>query len=196
MINLLPPKTKTAYRFARRNFNIRHWVVALVLVIFGAVAVTALGYLYIQKSGDEYRKQIALDEKSLSEQNYVGVEKQVTDMSNNLTLAVNVLSKQILFSELLQRMGTIMPKDTRLDSLEIANEQKALDIRASAKTYNAATQIQVNMTDPANKLFSKADIISINCSRDGEYNCEVSIRALFSDDNPFLFINDTKGANP
>ncbi|HYH36468.1 MAG TPA: hypothetical protein VD706_03145 [Candidatus Saccharimonadales bacterium] len=47
------------------------------------------------------------------------------------------------------------------------------------------------MADPKNKIFSKADIVSITCSDDNsDYPCTINIRALFAPNNPFLFINN------
>jgi hypothetical protein len=57
--------------------------------------------------------------------------------------------------------------------------------------------VQVNLADPTNKIFSKADIVSITCSSSNAlsplYPCTVNVRALFVTNNPFLFIN-SKGS--
>lgn len=193
MINLLPSDLKEQYVYARRNAHLRKWIIAFAAVIAGAVILTAAGWLYLDYMGNEYTKQIAVTEKSLDSQNYTQVQKDVKTMSNNLELAVQVLSKQMLFSELLTRLGSLMPKDTRLTTLSVADSQGAIDITAKAKTYDAATQVPVNLTGSEPKVFAKADIVSITCvanPTDG-YPCTVSIRALFVANNPFLFINDS-----
>lgn len=194
MINLLPTELREEYVYARRNKHLRNWVVILGIVLLGAVLLTAGGWMYLEYSGREYEKQIAASQKSLEEQNYTAVQKDVQDMSNNLELAVQVLSKQVLFSKLLTRIGSLMPRDTRLTALSITQAQDAIDISARAKTYNAATQVAVNLTGSNPKLFTKADIISINCESSGKeaYPCTVTLRALLVADNPFLFINDSK----
>ena len=192
MINLLPHELKEGYKYARRNRHLLHWVFALVCVIMGAVAITAVGYFYLEQSSKQYEKQISLSNRQLEQQKYKETEAQVKDMSNNLTLAVQVLSKQVMFSEILEQLGSIMPKDTRLTALTISQTKGAIDIAASAKTFDAATQIRVNLSDPESKLFSKADVIGITCDYNDKtgYPCRASIRALFADQNPFLFIND------
>ena len=192
MINLLPTDLKEGYRYARRNRHLVHWIATLSLVIVGAVAITAIGYLYLAQSSKQYTKQIAVSKKQLEEQKYKETEAEVKDMSNNLTLAVQVLSKQVLFSELLKQLGSVMPRDTRLSALTISQTKGAIDITAMAKTYDAATQIPVNLVDPQSKLFTKADISGITCDYNDKtgYPCRASIRALFADDNPFLFVND------
>ena len=193
MINLLPTQMKDGYRYARRNHYLVRWIVALSLGLVGAAALVGTGYFYLHQTTRHFENKIALDEADLNGKNFKQVQKQVSDISNNLKLAKQVLSKQVLFSELLKQLGSLMPKDTRLSGLSIAQSTGAIDITAKAKTYTAATQIQVNLTDTENKVFSKADIVSINCgtaSVGDNYDCTVTIRALFAPDNPFMLIGD------
>ncbi len=193
MINLLPPDIKQAYHYARRNHHLSRWIMALLLVLAGALVITAAGWFYLNQTSRQYQSQIAASQKNLEAQDYKGVESQIKEMSNNLKLSVQVLSKQILFSELLTHLGTIMPKDTKLSTLTISQTEGGLDITAMAKTYASATQIQVNLSDSNNKLFSKVDLVSITCndSDTSGYPCKVSLRALFAEENPFLFINNS-----
>jgi hypothetical protein len=90
-------------------------------------------------------------------------------------------------------MATVIPSNTILTQINIAQVQGAIDLTAITANYDTATQLQVNLQDPANKIFSKADIENIACSsqssQDPRYPCTVTIRALFTANNPFLFIN-------
>lgn len=197
MINLLPPAVKESYRYARHNHHLYRWVIALGLGILGAVAITAFGYLYLHQTAKTYEKQVAASEASLKEQNLTKIQAEVKDMSNNLQLASQVLSKQVLFSELLKQLNTILPRDTVLTNLTISQMQNGLDITAQSKTYEAGTQLQVNLADEKNKIFSKADIVSISCPEspaNPNYPCSVSIRAQFAKDNPFLL--SSSGVKP
>ena len=198
MINLLPPVLKDGYRYARRNYHLMHWVVMMSVAMCGAVALTGLGWFYIEHMAQAYASQIAVSKANLATQHYDETQKHIKDMSNNLELSVQVLSKQVLFSELLKQLGSLMPKDTRLTNLMISQTQGAIDISAMAKDQTAATQIQVNLSDSKNALFSKVDIVSITCeytSSDTSYPCRTTLRALFTAKNPFLFINNTKRGN-
>ena len=84
-----------------------------------------------------------------------------------------------------------MPPGSSLTGLNIAQVTGGIDITAGASDYNTASQVQVNLADPNNKIFSKADIVGINCASgsSGSYPCTVTIRALFAANNPYLFIN-------
>jgi len=197
MINLLPTEMKDGYRFARRNYHLSRWVLALVLAIVGAALLAGFGWIYINHTSDVYKNQITKSQANLKAQQYDQVQKEVKEMSNNLELSVQVLSKQILFSELLKRLGSLMPKDTKLTGLTIAQAQGGIDISASAKDQTAATQVQVNLTSDKDAVFSKVDIVSITCTytSSDNYPCKATFRALFAEKNPFLFISDAKGGS-
>lgn len=192
MINLLPPDVKEAYRYARHNRALMKWINATAFGILGALLLTAGGVIYLNRSISDYTAQIAATNQSLHTQNLPAVQKQVTDISNNLKLVVKVLSKEILFSKLLDQLGTAIPKNAVLTDLSITQAQTGIDITAATTNYAAATQLQVNLADPRNQIFSKADIVSINCESDPTkvYPCTVTLRALFAANNPFLFISN------
>lgn len=195
MINLLPPALKETYRAGRLNRHLVHWIVVCLLGIAGAACITLFGYFYLDQSTKNYTKQTAGLQQQLNEQNLAKVQKEVKDISNNLNLVVEVLSKQILFSELLSQLTKLLPNNTRLSGLSISQSQGAIDISANAASYAAATQLHVNLSDSNNKLFSKADIVSINCSANTSgYPCSVTIRALFAPNSSYMFSTNTKGA--
>lgn len=196
MINLLPHEIKQEYRYARRNRHLLFWVGGFVAAILGIALITGTGLFVMNNSIDDYKTRIATAQTELANQNVTGVQKQITDISNNLKLMVTVLSKEILFSKLLAQLGSITPSNVILTNLSISQTEKAIDITAQTSNYNAATQLQINLADPSNKIFSKADIVTITCTSaskavDPNYPCTVNIKALFTSNNPFLFINSS-----
>jgi Tfp pilus assembly protein PilN len=199
MINLLPPETKNTYRYARRNRTLLRWIMACAFSLAGGLLLAGGGYLYLNRAIADTNKQISTSNQQLQDQNLSGVQKQVTSISNNLKLVVQVLSQEVLFSKLLKQLARVTPNNAILTGLTIAQTQGGVDITAQTTNYNAATQLQLNLADPKNQIFSKADIISISCTGSastGKYPCTVNIRALFAADNPFLFINDRKKTAP
>lgn len=200
MINLLPPDLKQNYRYARRNRRLVFWAFAFLAGIVGAAILTGSGLIIMNRSINTNKTEITAIEDRLASQNSSNAQKEVKAISNNLKLMVTVLSKEILFSKLLVQLGNTTPPNVVLTNLSISQAESAIDITARATNYNAAAQLQANLADPANKIFSKADIVNISCadtrtSTKGistSYPCTVTIRALFADDNPFLFINTGK----
>jgi Tfp pilus assembly protein PilN len=195
MINLLPPDMKETYRYARRNRTLMRWATTTVASLVLAMALIGGGYLYLHQQINTNQKLIDTTTQQLQKQNLAGVQKQIATMSGNLKLAVQVLSKEILFSDLLKQLANVIPSNTILTNLTIAQTQGGVDITAQTANYDAATQLQVNLADPKNQIFSKADIVSIACTSSGgnalssQYPCTVTLRALFAANNPFLFIN-------
>jgi hypothetical protein len=191
MINLLPPELKTGYVYARRNVALRKWIVLTLIALAGLGALATYGLLDLKQSTKHYDKQIASTESLFKQERSTEIQQQVQDISNNCKMAVKVLGQEILFSQLIKQIGTAIPNNANLTGLTITQTKGGIDISANAKDYKTATQIQVNLADPNNKIFSKADIVSITCDDDkSAYPCKVSIRALFAPDNPFLFINE------
>lgn len=199
MINLLPPELKQEYRYARYNRQLARWAFAFVLAIAGVAGITGSGLLAMNNSSDSYRTQIASDQSQLAKEDAAGIQQQVTDVSDNLKLMVDVLSKEILFSKLLNRLGSVTPPNVILTNLSISQAESAVDITAQTTDYNAATQLQVNLADPTNQVFSKADLVAISCATGSniaypKYPCTASLRAQFINNNPFLFINSKSQA--
>lgn len=196
MINLLPPSRKEDIYYARRNKRLIGWVTGLGASILLTAAIIIAGGIYLDRSINQHADQVKVAREQLDEQKVEDTRKRAEEMSNSLKLATQVLGKQVLFSKLLQQIGAAMPENSALTGLSINKLEGGIDLRAGATDYNAATQVQVNLSDPANQIFNKADIVSITCgsSNDPRYDCDIVIRAEFAKDNPFLLIN--AGATP
>lgn len=199
MINLLPPDMINNYRYARRNVVLRNWVVGFVIAFVGLGILATYGLLTIHQSINSNNIQISTTEALFKKEKFSQTQSQVQDISNSFRLVVKVLSQEVLFSQLLQQIAALVPANANLTGLNINQTEGGLDITAETTDYATATQLQVNLSSPNNKIFSKADIISITCGSNNEQNptypCTVDIRALFNPKNPFLFINSPE-ANP
>ncbi len=192
MINLLPPDLKTGYLYAKRNVRLRYWIVMCLAALVGLAAITTYGLFTIKQATDDYINRNSISRNGLKQGDYAGTQKKARDISNSFKLLVQVLSKEVLFSSLIKQLGANMPDNTYLTGLSIPQAQGSINITANAVDYRAASQVQVNLSDPKNKLFSKADIESIICTAaatDLKHPCTITIKALFVDNNPFLFIN-------
>lgn len=193
MINLLPPELKESYHYAARNVQLVRWTVVCAFTFVGLALISTAGLIYVQQTSRSYSDQITAAQKSLDDQKLTATQAEVRDISSSLKLAVKVLSQEVLFSKLLTQLATITPSNAVLTDLDLSQSQTSVNITALTTDYGAAAQLQVNMADPANKLFSKADLVSVNCNgstSNGKYPCTATIRALFTKNNPYLFINN------
>lgn len=198
MINLLPPKSKQEVLYARRNAQLIKWVLAVVLVAIGSLVIIGFGQVYLSQTARTYQKQIEEGQERLRIQKLEETQARVSEISSNLKLVVDVLSRELLFSKVLRQVGAAIPSGVVLTELTINKVQGGIDLTFESKDYQTGSQVVLNLQDPENKVFENADIVSIVCDaeiREGHtYPCEVTVRALFGDNSPYLFIND--GAQP
>lgn len=182
MINLLPPKQKMAYKYASSNSTLRIWMVVIIVATIGIYAIGILGVNILKKSNEEYIHKITVSEATYKQQNLEQTQKQVQEISSNLKLAAKVLGQEMQISTILKQISASIPDKAKLSGLTINKSQGAIDITATAPDYNTATQLQVNLSDKNNKVFSKADIVNITCNnaaKDKSLPCTVTVRAQF-----------------
>jgi Tfp pilus assembly protein PilN len=192
MINLLPPAVQQDITYARRNKKLLRWCVAMVVAICGLLTIVIAGQLYLNKAAADYSSQIELSTAQLKAQKLDDTQKRVSEFSSNLQLAVQVLSKQVLYSKFLKQLGAAIPQGALLTDLRISKLEGGIDLQFNTTSEQTATAVQRSLEDPNNKIFEKADILSVTCpksSLDPKYPCRVSIRALFSKSNSFLITN-------
>lgn len=196
MINLLPPDVKETLVYARRNHMLIKWVAAFFVGIIGIGVVVFAGQLYINQTVKSYAADVQNKKDQLANQQLEETQKRTEEISSSTKLALQVLSRQVLFAELLRQIGAAMPSGASLQSLSLDRLEGGIDLQAVAVDYRTATQVQVNLEDPDNKIFDKADILSITCTStatgtqvDSRYPCNVGVRALFAKDSPFTFTN-------
>ena len=194
MINLLPPNVRSEIGYARRNTKLLRWTIALIICAFGAFAIIGFGYLYLSQSTRTYARQLEEGQERLKAQKLDETQARVSEISANLKLVIQVLSREILFSKVLRQVGAVLPAGSVLTNLAITDVEGGIGLSFEATDYQTGTQILLNLQDPQNKLFDKADIENITCTaelQEGQtYPCRVTIRALFGDKSPYLFINE------
>lgn len=196
MINLLPHQYKQEIGYARRNLHLRNWIVASAIALLGVLLIVAGGLFYLQTQINASKKQIEIAQQQLASQDLEGTQKRVKEISDNTKLATQVLSREVLFSKLIKQIGTTLPPNTALQSLKIDNAQNGVELNAGASDFTAGTQLQINLQDPKNGVFEKADINNITCGGNGSqtngrqsiFPCQIDLRALFSKNNSYLFI--------
>lgn len=195
MINLLPTNYRETLLYARRNTSLRGWLVAFVIALSGLAVLIGGGYFYLQNEINKQSKVLESARSDLSAQDLDGTRKKLDDISANTKLVLQVLQREILFSKLLRQLGASLPPNTALTQIQIDEVKGGLTLQAAALDINSATQLQVNLQDPENKIFEKADIESINCNDPDPATrlpCTVQIRALFAAENPYVYIPSTQ----
>ena len=199
MINLLPAAVKQGNTYGARNRVLVRWVVAFLIGIFGIFAVVVFGHYQLNRSIAATEEQISQSELRLKEQNIEETQTQTESIDNSIKLALQVLEQKVLFSRMLQDLGASMPEGAVLSDISVQEIEGGLNLTAYARDYQTATQVHVNINDPTASIFKSADIITAQCisaeqgetqsAEQAEYPCTITLRALFKEDNPYLFIN-------
>lgn len=203
MINLLPHDIKEDIFYARRNTSLRNWIVASILALAGVGIIVAGGLIYMEQSIKSQSSQIAQSKQDLQAQKVDETQKRVEEISSNTKLTLDVLSREILFSKLIRQIGSALPANTALQSLQIDAVQGGIQLNAYAADFNAGTQLQINLQDPKNGVFEKADINSITCAdpnapagdQNKLYPCTVNLRALFGKNTSYTYITPAAPSN-
>lgn len=202
MINLLPRDIKEDIFYARRNTSLRGWILVALVALIGVGVIVAGGLIYMEQTIRNQTAQIQQSRQSLQDQKVDETQKRVEEISANTKLTVDVLSREILFSKLIRQIGSSLPANTALQSLQIDDTKGGIQLNALAADFNAGTQLQLNLQDPQNGVFEKADINSITCPEPGDtsnaqaatpkqFPCDVNLRALFGKNNAYVYIAPT-----
>lgn len=191
MINLLPSDYGASLRFTHLNSILRRWLVVSFLASGGLVLIMAVGWVYVNQQNKNLTRNVDSINQQLQAQDLAGTQKKAKDITNNIKIINQVLSREIRFSDLISQIGSVMPPGTVLSGLTLSKVDGALDLSATARDYTSATQIAVNLSDPKNKIFDKVDIVNISCSSTSgsAYPCSATFRALFSKTTQSQFLN-------
>jgi hypothetical protein len=190
MINLLPPQYLEVVQHSKTNDHLVRWILATLAAIGGLLIIMMSGWLYLDHQSKSLGGGISQGKQQLQQENLDGVRKDAEQISNDVKTINQVLGREVRFSELIQQIGKVMPPGSVLGGLTLTKVDGSVDLTASAKDYTTGAQIALNLSDPKNDLFSRADIVSLNCtSADTAYKCGVSLKALFSKNSQNKFIN-------
>jgi hypothetical protein len=196
MINLLPPKHSESIRFARQNTVLIKWLIGMAIATLILPIIMISGWFYINQQTKNVQKTINLNNQQLKAQNLVDVQKDAKEITGDITVINKILSQEIKFSELIKAIGDIMPTGTELGTLSLSNKVSGgIDIVAKAQYGSSVPLIVANLTDPQNKLFEKADVVSVTCetSLTKPLPCTVNLRAVFSKDAQTRFLSFPPG---
>lgn len=191
MINLLPPELKGQLHSTHQSSLMRRWLLILLLANAGLVLILGFGWAYIGQQNRNLEKNLESTKQQLQTQDLTGTQAKAKDISNNIKIINQVLSREIRFSDLISEIGSVMPPGTILSNLNLTKIDGGIDLKASARDYNSAAQIAVNLSDPKNNIFDKVDIVNINCpaASTSTYPCSGSFRTLFSKTTQSRFLN-------
>lgn len=193
MINLLPPSHADAIRFGRQNTTLRMWLIGTLAAIGGLIIIVFGGWVYINQQEKGLQRSLDVTNQQLKAQNLAKVQSDAKEITGDIRVINQVLSNEIRFSDIIQNIGQLMPKGSVLGSLSLNKVTGSLDLSANTVDYSSAAQVAANLGDPRNGLFSKVDVLNLNCTSNvPNYPCSATYKALFSKDAKTKFLSVPK----
>lgn len=193
MINLLPPSVKEDITFGRKNRVLLGWIGALGIVIFIVLSLTLFGNFYIKSSANSVWSNVDEAKGRIKDQNLEKIQQSAEIFGTNLETVVKLLKDQLLFSKLIKTIGSVLPDQVILREINFESKDSTMQLYLQGPSEQAVTQAFINISSDQSKLFSKADLVGVDCS---EF-CTAEVVVLLNKDSEFYFLNDvtSKGGN-
>lgn len=175
MINLLPPEVKREIRAGQANILLlRYCVTTLVLAAFLGVAIIGVFYI-IHISHDSVEREVQKSNQKIA--SYKSTEREYTEFSTNLATAKAIISKDVRYSSISQKIGKALPQNVILESLTLDAGKfgTPLVLNARGKSYDDAIALKTKLEESS--LFNDVHLVSVAQSNteDGKSIYPISI---------------------
>ncbi len=143
MINLLSADQKDDIRAARANVIILRYMGIILLAIVFIVGIFYVSYT-VQRTTMDYNTAI-IASNDLKADVYSETKQEVDALSAKLNEAKTILDQEVRYSQLLPKLGQLMPAGTVLGDLNLSSANFAgtpVELVAYAKSSTEATSLQ------------------------------------------------------
>lgn len=180
MINLLSNDQKDDIRAARANVILVRYMGIILLALVFIVGIFYVSYTVLRTTMDSNDAIIASND--LKADVYSDTKKEVDALSAKLNEAKTILNQEVRYSQLLPKLGQIMPAGTVLGDLELSNSSfvgTPVDLVAYAKSTNEAGVLQSQFQ--SSPLFTQVTIKGTEESGGLEgYPIKISLSVVFN----------------
>jgi Tfp pilus assembly protein PilN len=190
MINLLPPENRQEIIYGRKNKALVGWIIAMLLVLVGVIAITVVGQFYIKSNVNNLNKTIQTTQQRIKDQNLESRQAEISQFANNLNTVNSLLADQLLFSKIITNLGEILPSGVTVQNIDFTSTDSTLKLQLIGSDEKAVTQGFVNISSAPNSLITAADLENVDCS--GQGGCVATVTALLNKDSELYFLNDIK----
>jgi Tfp pilus assembly protein PilN len=183
VINLLPPNVKEDRAYGRRNISMLIYSGALLGTAVTTAAIMIISLQFVSLDEPTLNKKIQDNQVTISalEKNV----KTVEDVARRLETAAKIRDQSIGFSELLPKIGAVLPEGVVLNSLSLTGgATDPLQLEIDLTNANLTSVMIKNLVE--SDLFEAADITSLTPLGTGEggetikYQFTASITASFT----------------
>lgn len=180
MINLLSNDQKDDIRAARTNVILLRYMGIILLALVFIVGIFYVSYTVLRTTMDSNDATIASND--LKADVYNDTKKEVDALSAKLNEAKTILDQEVRYSQLLPKLGQLMPAGTVLGDLELSNSSfvgAPVDLVAYAKSTNEAGVLQSQFQ--SSPLFTQVIIKGTEESGGLEdYPIKISLSVVFN----------------
>ncbi len=186
MINLLSPDIKTERVYGRRNLSLLGYSAVLILTAVGIMGIMAGSLQFV--GADESKLREAIDNSAVEILSLEGNVKAIESIASRLETAKKISDLSVEFSELLPKIGAVLPEGVVLNALTLTGgitDPLLLDVNMTSA--GLAPILIRNLVE--SDLFEAADVASIAPKGSGEgadgeevvvYNFTASLTASFT----------------
>lgn len=180
MINLLSDERKAAIRAARSNIIILRYMAIVALAFAFIAGAVYISYSLLQSTMSSAEERVAANDVKADV--YKETKQQVDELSIKLNDAKVIADEEVLYSQVLIKMGQLVPIGAVLGDLSLDSSHftgTPVQITAYAKTMAEATQLQSNFQ--GSPLFTQVTLNSTeNDKGTDDYPVYISLTATFN----------------
>lgn len=161
MINLLSPESKQQIRAARRNVTLRRYVLFIGCVASLVCATFGVGY-YLTLN-ERASLQAEIDVHADQTMKYKNIRSTGSQFTKDLATAKQVLSHEVLFSQLLLDITKLLPPGVVLSDLNLSTDTFGTEVTIKARAKDAELgPLKLKAALEQSDLFSNVKIANIN----------------------------------
>ncbi len=178
MINLLPAETRIERQFGRKNRMLTGYVIALLTTAV-LVAVVMIGSLQFFGT-DEVTLKSEIEQNNIAIANLQAKTSDINQTVSRLDTVNKLYDGGVSFSELVPKIGSLLPEGTVLNALSLTGESTdTLNLDVDLERPELAAILVKNLID--SELFEAADIgnISPKGSEGEKYRYATTVRVSF-----------------
>jgi Tfp pilus assembly protein PilN len=144
MINLLPDDTKRQIRAARANSSLVKIIIFLGFSFIFLVLACVASYMFLDNSKTDAEKVITTNQSKSN--SYSSVSSQAKAIESKLSTAKSILNQQILYSNIITGIATVLPNGVVLDDLSLSNDTLGtpMVLKLRARTYDQVVNLKNN----------------------------------------------------
>ena len=173
MINLLPPKRVFGIKVARNNTILRRYLELTLMAMLFLCATVLIAHYFIHQQNVNTRTAIELEEVKLKE--LEPINKKAEDLSKTVNIIDNLISRNIKFSELLVKLGAVMPDGSVLTGLQFSVDSLDSPLVVSAQINDEQKAAILRNNLAGSDLFERVEIKNITLSEESTNSAGSSV---------------------